>query len=1276
MGRGQKRTGRTSPQALDRRLAGLEMRAALALVTAAGASPGVRHRWPSVGYMLQRVLTAPPSGRSSVSAVKAGGLLDACRREQRGLAAVEDFVPVDPREVVLVRLGDETLRLAPGQVERPVADVTRWKMVAQATDSVLVPQLKFGVSDYVEVGLRYSDLATQTLAPSWPSGDLAMDGPAVLTDEELIAAQTLLKTPVDAAIASSEALRAALDWATAQQGQLPYDPTSPQSTFGRYLAASLPGLNEGAISRFWLPLGFLPESLGQGVNELARQAAMTDPAVSMRFAQLAAENSRRALWRFSDTIVGTPDTGSGAAVSPGDVAQWVVMFGPARALLVQMLSRPYLADSPFLEKPAVLRVAEEARSNPEQVVRVPLPGGSLTLAPQTEVVPLLLVASAGHLVAPQRPGLASMSLEDLQWASATAESDTDLYTFCRELASPDRPPIAVWETFDLWEWWRANGKTFFAGGRPPDLMMVSPHHSSAEWERNGHLQHLEQALAQLGFPGIDAWDALDPPKAGPYGVYQWRSEFPDKQCEGAIETPQSARATDQQPTVPSSHHDRPDLYGWRIHANNPPVAVRCAHPSWGDDYHQLLHDLAGSYTFGFDEVRDAWQVAHFGTSTTGYIVELRAASPEERTTAGSIHVEAAGRHITPRGQVIHAQFLVDCERLAEETHEDVLATRDVMAQTIRSLLEIELPPAAVDTVVAAWQAAPPTLAIRIMRAPVSRPHLARPWKLDPSLIAKVDQEVARAVQAANVAPGTYTGASAKELDRDVLAPAALEALTRRLAQHDTDDLVTTGMRQIERTLATKNQQLRDLEQTASLLKVTWDPVEHQAEIEHEYLLLRRCNEMAIEAALRSQPTGNRLVDQYAWMEITAAASAYLAATSRSEAVHHQVRPTGLGISEAYEITTVTDLPHAAVDSESAATRVFDLDLDAFRRARAAHALSIPTVSPVSEEGSEPPGELALQPGAERIVAPNVDSAILAAYGASVSDLLEVLFSLAHWPLGPTDPDAVAVSADAVRQHLLDTLLLADETDGHARIDAALKMLTSTSSALMAADWKPWHARSRQKRLIVQPLGELRSGQLVVGPHLCYATAGVYLNFVTQGILPWTQPAPPRPVEVALEAVRDAKNMALETEVAQTLRDAGYAVQTHIQEQDPQRLGVPSLQTEIDVVAGRDSDPVIWLIEVKDPADVHAVPEIRRHLDKFYVDHRKPSYATQLQRKLDDLAPHAADVAAALGLPTTAEPRVVKALFVTRSPVAAGYVSGPFDFYALPDLLPSINTTTK
>ena len=47
---------------------------------------------------------------------------------------------------------------------------------------------------------------------------------------------------------------------------------------------------------------------------------------------------------------------------------------------------------------------------------------------------------------------------------------------------------------------------------------------------------------------------------------------------------------------------------------------------------------------------------------------------------------------------------------------------------------------------------------------------------------------------------------------------------------------------------------------------------------------------------------------------------------------------------------------------------------------------------------------------------------------------------------------------------------------------------------------------------------------------------------------------------------------------------------------------------------------------------YVVPDIRRHLDRFLDDSKKPSHITQLRRKIVDVAPYAYQVAEALGLP--------------------------------------------
>lgn len=120
---------------------------------------------------------------------------------------------------------------------------------------------------------------------------------------------------------------------------------------------------------------------------------------------------------------------------------------------------------------------------------------------------------------------------------------------------------------------------------------------------------------------------------------------------------------------------------------------------------------------------------------------------------------------------------------------------------------------------------------------------------------------------------------------------------------------------------------------------------------------------------------------------------------------------------------------------------------------------------------------------------------------------------------------------------------------------------------------------------------------------------------------------------------------------------------------PDLLGLPALSGEVDVIAGRADCDVLWLLEIKDPVDTHAVPEIRRHLDRFFDDNNGLSYEAQLLRKSADLSPFAAEVSAALRLdPLPGTARVVMPMFVTRRPVPAAHVTSKSRFCCITQLL--------
>lgn len=522
-----KRGGRTLPQSLDSRLAAHSLPGLLTLVTAAGASPGARHRWASVGHLAARSLALSGHGTKVVSPALLGPLLAVVRRDEPGIAGMEDFLPNDPRTAVLARRGRRLVRLFPGSVERPVADVERADLVAAAIDGFLISRRGFGVRDYVDVGLLYLDHAIGVLSPAWPDSDVTdLNAAASVSDSEYAAAAALMKQLLPADITGSAGRAAALRYATSSVAALPYDPDDPMSVFGHYLAVSLPSADLPQQAQhpdgerlWWLPPAFIPDALGYGVAALAGDAA-GDGDCARRFAQLAAGRARRALWMFGE-ILGPPDHETGPMVSPGNVVQWVSMLGGACALLVQVVADLSSDSVPLDGEPAAVRISRQAR-DARGPVEVPMPGGSvLTLEPPVEVVPLVVVAAAGHAVVQQGPGAAVMSLDDLLWIARTADAESDLFMFCRELAAPGRPPIFGWEAINLWEWWRNNGKTFFGGGATPDLMSIEPHQGNAEWRRAAGHAELERALLATGLPPVPGFDVIEPKASGPPELYAW-----------------------------------------------------------------------------------------------------------------------------------------------------------------------------------------------------------------------------------------------------------------------------------------------------------------------------------------------------------------------------------------------------------------------------------------------------------------------------------------------------------------------------------------------------------------------------------------------------------------------------------------------------------------------------------------------------------------------------------------------------------------------------------
>jgi hypothetical protein len=102
---------------------------------------------------------------------------------------LEDFLPKDPREVVLTRTDDAVLRLFPGSVERPARTCAARCSSRRSPTTRCVRNSASEVRDLLTAAVAFIDRAVALMAPVWPSGELAGEGPVVLTAAELDASR-------------------------------------------------------------------------------------------------------------------------------------------------------------------------------------------------------------------------------------------------------------------------------------------------------------------------------------------------------------------------------------------------------------------------------------------------------------------------------------------------------------------------------------------------------------------------------------------------------------------------------------------------------------------------------------------------------------------------------------------------------------------------------------------------------------------------------------------------------------------------------------------------------------------------------------------------------------------------------------------------------------------------------------------------------------------------------------------------------------------------------
>jgi hypothetical protein len=1223
---------RPLPEDVPRALLQVNLDEAWLLLVAAAASPAARHRWPSVGAAAGEVLRAMDAQtKQGTQSVALQDLVDDAARRAGIGASVEDFIASDPTNTVLLRVGNESRHIFPGITERPISDIHRAERLALCVDHVLTKKIGFGIRNMLDVCTRYENRCIMLMKDVWePKPDLEQSDDIILSDREIAMASQLAGISSSNLVKNSADTRA-LNWMTAPASSALYT-LGGTSGFGHTLRFRS---DNGKLPYRLIPVAFVPEIVEDAAAALV-ELVIDEPGVRSSILDMTATKTREHLARLGNAVVGSSPLHKFDTEADPSSIQWLVPQSEQLVLAIQVLSKTERQTSAEdqLRLAALRRIGKRSKRPSSTRVSL-LGGGSVTLSPDTEIIPILIVSSTHHVAIPQVPEYVSMSLDDLDWITRTADSASDLISFSRDMLGPDMPKSFGWEAVDYWEPWRTNGKSFFTGGIGFGAAYFAPHAGEAEWDLYSALGDLETVLLKTGLPSLRHASHAES------GADMYRLVY---------------AATDAVYDSVTGEYEIMRPSAWVIPALEPPVAISVSHDAWrGGQEFTLLSDLGVGLSYGMLAAAVEWQRANSDLDApTGYQLRLWAASAEGETVQHAL-VASRFEHVK---ETDHSESLVVGHwTIKPQEFADAVNGRPEGANinTAGAVYDLVVAAGAADEMAEelkrAWLAAPPFLVIEIQQPRTHRVHLPHAITFDDAKQSKMIRVLGMRLAREKVMPGVYRGHSANLLVREHLAPAALEELKARVSVISSESLVDFGLEQLARVAHERQRNVSDLQRVAKHFNTSWNPIDRMAELSATLLRLRQANETLIEMALIQEDATTSAMAHLSgdsWTTLLAAADSYLSIAQYSERLHYQVASVQLEISETYEMAFAMDATDEAGD--------WPILLRQLNFAAAE--------------------EVMVASGDKSVSTPEVlgafDVALEDAYGVRREDVYMVLVALVQWAefVGQGSVSKVPLG------HLYEYLYSAfdtDDDDVRRRIRAVVQLLSSTAAVMRGDTWQPWRTRTRRHRLLIEPLVS-SNGVVRFTPHFVEVTLSVYYAYFSQGVLPWSE-VPTRALERALNDVRQARNREFEESLVSKLTELGFIVISRVKPGDGNRLGVPTITTEIDLIVGRVGGSDIWLVEAKDPASVHGIAETARQLRAFFRDtvssrgKSAPSYATQLARKHSELTNYLPEIARSLGLKGSARaPWRLRTAFVTRNVTPAGYVKERYPVLSLEQFL--------
>ena len=711
----------------------------LALVEAASVSPNACQYLPSLAVVFEAIATRRIRvGDEPADPSLLQPLIQAAHDECPSVGSEEDFLPHDPRFDVRVEWAGEMFRMVAGTLERPTSDIETLRRVARIIDPVLHEHTDYGLTDIVELMLRRVDAVACGLAATWPVDlDQELRSSPQLQDDELAAVAALPSLGDQIAQCSSpERARAALEAHSVPAKSLRRDEMSMIATFGSTIA-----IRHGQEGFTPLPTGLIVEAFNALAGELAATALALDTSLEYKWLTAA--------WRFVGGLLAAAGLD---VIGPLHDERYPYLHSVIRYSDSQYLAVSIAAG---LDHRALQETIGTAATHLE-TVRVGsilmAADGPVSIPASAKLCRLLIVAppQAATLQSPDGARCAVITLQDLDWIRRTIGRDEiDLWYFARDrVRQPRIGEVRAWDGIDLWEAWRSNGKSFYRGARAIDVLQIEPHHSLREWQKASEQRDIEQALDALGMGRISTW---------PLHSLDGDSKLVGNAQKGAL---------------------------FQLVVCDTPIAV-ALHPCSGSEpFPHLAHDLGQCIAYKLECVRDR-------------LVNLMRSS-ERRSLKIDFAFEDDARQ--PAVRVAN----LDDSTLTFGCSPDVVDllqtdSRSVEAQFGLLLAEAIARDTSIEDFTDAWRDAPAgirfdafTVGPRVQETPEAA-------SLHESHRSARLVELGAHLDETGIAPGTYSGHEAKQIDTIVVVPSLIARLHQELAQFDFSAVLGYGLTQLEGT---------------------------------------------------------------------------------------------------------------------------------------------------------------------------------------------------------------------------------------------------------------------------------------------------------------------------------------------------------------------------------------------------------------------------------------------------------------------------------------------